>query len=231
MYLLSNPVTLDWVLGVTPNTLLFTDLNLVVIDPLGTSTFLTAPIAEVDFTAPTATVEGAASYVITPELEGFWRVRLVTGTADAYKILSKVEMQVFDNTTEINPYSPEIGKPVPYDLNFFLQGYCVSSEVAGSIVINRDIVLSENDARNRALAIVAPTVDEQVLIIKRNGVQIGTVTFSLNDVVGVVLIDYTLLSSGDLLTITTAPGVVDFTIKDITITLTGCSEISSCVVL
>lgn len=231
MYLLSAPTTIDWVLGVTPNTLLFTDLNLVIIDPTGTSTFLTAPIAEVDFTAPTDLVEGLASYIITPQIEGFWRIRLVTGPATSYKILSKVEMQVFDNLSVIQPYSPEIGKPIPYDLAFFMQGYMVAAEMAGQISVNRDMVLAENNVRNRANADVAPTVDVQVFLIKRNGTQIGTVTFSLNNKVGVVLVNYTLLSAGDSISITTAPGVVDFAIKDVSITLTGCSEVSSCELL
>jgi len=231
MYLLSNPTTIEWVLGATPNTLLFSDLHLVVIDPSGTSTFLTSPIAEEDFTAPTELLEGLASYVITPETEDFWRIRLVTGSPDSYKILSKVEMQVFDNVTVINPYAPELGNPIPYDICFFMQGYMVASEVAGQISINRDMVIAENDARCKAHALVAPTVDIQVFLIKRNDVQVGTVTFELSDKIGTVLIDYTLLSAGDVLTITTAPGVVDFAIKDVSITLTGCSEVSSCEVL
>ena len=231
MYLLSNPVNIEWVLGKTPNTLLFSDLNLVIIDPTGTSTWVDSPIAEVDFTAPTELLEGAASYVITPELEGFWRVRLVTGTADSYKILSKVEMQVFDNVSSINPYSPEIGKPIPYDMCFFIQGYMVPSEVVGSISVSRDIVIAENDIRHKAHAAVAPTVEDQVFLIKHDGIQIGTITFSLNDTVGVVLIDYRLVTVGDVITLTTAPGVVDYSIKDVSVTLVGCSEVSSCEIL
>lgn len=231
MYLLGNPTTIDWVLGVTPNTLLFSDLNLVIIDPLGTSTFLTSPIAEADFTAPTEFVEGAASYVITPNLEGFWRIRLVTGTADSYKILSKVEMQVFDNVSVINPYSPEIGKPIPYDLSYYMQGYMVPSEMVGQISVNRDIVLAENDVRNKAYADVAPTVEEQVFLISHNGVQIGTITFALNSKVGVVLISYRLLAAGEVVSISVAPGVIDYAIKDVSVTLTGCSEVSACSIL
>lgn len=231
MYLLSNPTTIEWVLGVTPNTLLFSDLNLVVIDPEGTSTFITSPIAEVDFTAPTDLLEGLASYVITPEIEGFWRVRLVTGTAAAYKILSKVEMHVFDNVTEIQPYSPEIGKPIPYDLAFYMQGYMVSSEIVGQISVTRDMILAENDIRNKALANVAPTVEVQTFLIKRNGIQIGTITFELLAKIGVVLIDYTLLTVGDQIQIVTAPGVIDYTISDVSVTLTACSEVSACELL
>lgn len=231
MYLLSNPVTIEWVLGPTPNTLLFSDLNLVIIDPTGTSTWVDSPIAAEDFTAPTDILEGAASYVITPQLEGFWRVRLVTGTSDSYKILSKVEMQVFDNVSVINPYSPEIGKPVPYDLCFFLQGYMVSAEVVGAISINRDMIISENDPRCRAHAATAPNTDDQTFIIKRNGTQIGTITFSIGSTIGAVLIDYQLVSAGDTITITSPAGTLDYAIKDISVTLTGCSEISSCEIL
>lgn len=231
MYLLSNPTTIDWVLGETPNTLLFSDLNLVVIDPTGTSTFLTAPIAEADFTAPTEFAVGAASYIITPEIEGFWRIRLVTGPATGYKILSKVEMQVFDNVSVINPYSPEIGKPIPYDLAFWMQGYMVPSEVIGQVSVTRDMIFFENDTRNEAHANTAPTVDVQVFLIFHNEIQIGTITFSLNDKVGVVLIDYRLVTVGERLTIQVAPGVIDYNIKDVSITLVACSEVVACEML
>lgn len=231
MYLLSNPTTIEWVLGPTPNTLLFSDLSLVIIDPLGTSTWVQSPIAEVDFVAPTELLEGSASYVITPEIEGFWRVRLVTGTADSYKILSKVEMQVFDNVSVINPYSPEIGKPIPYDLAFYMQGYVVSAEDCGQITISRDMVMAENDVRHLANCIVAPTLEVQVIQMYHNGVQFGTITFELLATTGVVLNEYKLLIPGDVITLKTAPGVVDYSIRDISIVLTACSEVSACEVL
>lgn len=102
MYLLNSPTTIEWVLGVTSNTLLFSDLNLIVTDPAGQSEFLTSPIAEEDFIAPTNLVKGLASYVITPDSEGFWQVRVVTGTADSHKILSKVDLQVQTSQTAVN---------------------------------------------------------------------------------------------------------------------------------
>jgi len=228
VYLLNAPTEIEWVLGASPNTLLVSDLNLVIIDPLGTSTWVDTPIAPENFQAPTALVDGFAKYTITPQLEGFWRVRLVTGTADSYKILSKVEMQVFDNVTEIEPYSPEIGKPIPYDLQFYMQGYMVSAEDCGQIVINRDMVMKENDIRHRATCLVAPTVDVQVIQMKHNDIQFGTITFELNDRVAAVVNEYRLLLPGDVLTLTTAPGVIDYSIRDVAVVLTACSEVSSC---
>jgi len=101
MYLLSTPTTIEWVLGANPNTLLFSDLNLVITNPDGESTFLVSPIAEEDFTAPTDRINGLASYVITPDIEGLWQIEIVTGTSDSHKMLSRVKMQVQNNVTEV----------------------------------------------------------------------------------------------------------------------------------
>lgn len=113
MYLLNAEVTLDWELGITESVIAFDDVDLIIIDPAGISTYLTAPIDEADFTAPTPTVPGAASYLFTPTIEGFWRIRLVIGTANSYVILSKVELQVMDNLTTVHPYLFPIGLERP----------------------------------------------------------------------------------------------------------------------
>ena len=101
MYLLNTATRIEWVLGITPNTLLFSDLNLKIMNPAGDTTFLTSPIAEVDFTAPTELTQGEASYSFTPTLEGLWAVFMVTGTSSNHKILSRAKLQVRDNSTEV----------------------------------------------------------------------------------------------------------------------------------
>jgi hypothetical protein len=101
MYLLNTPTTIEWVLGRTPNTLLFSDLHLITVNPAGDVVFLTSPIAEEDFTAPTELTQGETSYIFTPVLEGLWTILMVTGTSDSHKVLSRAKLQVRDNVTEV----------------------------------------------------------------------------------------------------------------------------------
>lgn len=106
MYLTNSSITIEWVLGMTPNTLLVSDLDIITVDPDKSVEYLTAPIAIGDFTAPTATTEGLASYVIQPNSDGLWTVRVVVGTINSHQILSELDLQVQTGQTTVNP--PEI---------------------------------------------------------------------------------------------------------------------------
>lgn len=231
MYLLNAEKEIDWVLGLTTNIVLLSDLDLLFIDPLGAASYVVAPIAADRFTAPTEFVEGAASYLFTPDIEGLWKIRLVKGTADNYTVLSKVEMYVFDNTTVVNPYSPEIGKPVPYDISYFMQGYMVPNEMIGSYLATRDITLAENDSRNRAVADLVPQTTEQQFIIKHNGLDVGLIVFAIGATIGVVTISPVLLLIGDVLQIFVKGGTIDWDIRDVSVTLVGCSNVVDCALL
>lgn len=103
MFLLGAVTNITWVLSKTSSTVLLADLDILIIDPLGVITYLTAPIQSGDFTAPTPTVAGSAAYNFTPLLEGKYKLRLVKGTASSYTVFSKVEMYVMDNTTVVRP--------------------------------------------------------------------------------------------------------------------------------
>lgn len=103
MYLLGAEVEIEWVLGVTASTILYTDLDLLIIAPNGVTTYFDSPIEEANFAAPSPTVEGAASYFITPQLEGLYKIRLVVGTSTEYNIIDKVEMFIFDSSLVVNP--------------------------------------------------------------------------------------------------------------------------------
>lgn len=231
MYLLGSEVTLDWVLSETPLTVLLSDLDLVIIDPEGTSTYLDAPIDISLFIPPTVTTVGSVSYLFTPNKEGLYKIRLVKGTADSYTVLSKMEMYILDNTTVVSPYSPEIGKPVPYDVCYFMQGYMVATEIVGSYAATRDVVFAANSIRNIAIAEVAPNTVDQLFSIKHEGVVIGTITFTVNSKIGVVVMNELLLSKNERLQITVNPGSVDYAIRDVSVTLVGCTSISSCELL
>lgn len=103
MYLLAAETEIYWELGVTEETIILADLDLIIINPLGESEYLVSPIDVARFQAPTPTVPGFASYLFTPQLEGLWKIRLVKGTPLNYLILSKVEMWVFDSTQIVAP--------------------------------------------------------------------------------------------------------------------------------
>lgn len=231
MYLLNAITTIEWEIFPTLTPPALGDLDLLVIDPNGTVTYLDAPIDAGNYTPPTDTETGTVTYDITPNLEGLWRIRLVTGTASSYNILSKVEMYVFDNTTVTSPYSDEIGRPVPYDINFYLQGYIVSSELYGTFVASRTIAIDTNAPGSRAVCEDAAKFFTVTLNIIHNEVQIGTIFFPLDSFEGVITIEPKLISPGDKLQIKVASGVADEYIRDIAINLVGCCTIVPCTVL
>ena len=103
MYLLGAAAKITWVIEATATPPVLADLDVLLINPEGTEVYLNSPIAAGDYTAPTDTIDGSASYTLTPDIEGLWKILLVIGTASSYTQLSKVEMQVLDNATTTNP--------------------------------------------------------------------------------------------------------------------------------
>lgn len=102
MYLLGAITQINWTLSKTESTVLLTDLDLSITDPLGIITYIDSAIDISNFLAPTITDAGSASYDITPEIEGLYTVRLVKGNSADYTVFSKIQMFVFDNSTTIN---------------------------------------------------------------------------------------------------------------------------------
>jgi hypothetical protein len=231
MYLLNAPTTIEWEILPTDSPPALADLDLLVLDPLGSVTYIDAPINVANYTPPTDTTPGTVLYVITPQYEGLWRIRLVTGTSSSYQIISKVEMFVFDNTTVTSPYTDEIGRPAPYDINFYLQGYVVPSELYGMFVASRTISLDTDVPSSRATCEVAPTIFDTTFDILYNGVSIGTVLFEIGSTTGIITCDAQLISIGDKVQIQVQAGSVDAEIRDIAINLVGCCTVVPCTVL
>lgn len=231
MYLLNAVTTIEWEILPTDTPPALGDLDLLELAPDGSVTYTDAPIAVENYTPPTSLLPGTVTYEITPQLEGLYRIRLVTGTAVSYQILSKVEMFVFDNTTVTSPYTDEIGRPAPYDINFYLQGYVVPSEIYGMFVASRTIALDTNVPSSRASCEVAPTIFDVVFDILYNEVSIGTVTFVVGSRVGTILCSSQLVSIGDKIQIQVQAGSVDQSIRDIAINLVGCCTVVPCTVL
>lgn len=229
MYLLNAETTIEWEILPTVSPPALVDLDLLILDPLGNVTYIDSPIQT--YTPPTETTPGLVTYAITPQYEGLWRVRLVSGTSSSYHILSKVELYVFDNTTVTTPYTDEIGRPAPYDINFYLQGYVVPSEIYGMFVASRTISLDTDAPGSRATCEVAPSIFDVTLSILYNSLEIGTILFSQGSTTGVVTLNAQLISIGDKLQIQIQGGTVDAEIRDIAINLVGCCTVVPCTVL
>ncbi len=231
MYLLNEETTIQWEILATASPPAYGDLDLLLIDPAGNVTYIDDAIAVPDYTPPTVSTPGSATYKITPSLEGLYKIRLVVGDSNSYQILSKVEMFVFDNTLVTSPYTDEIGRPAPYDINFYLQGYMVSSEIYGTFVASRTISLDLNAPASRALCEEAPEFFETTFLILYNGTQIGTIVFPIESYEGIITVSPQLISIGDKLQIKVGPGVVDDRIRDVAINLVGCCTVVPCTVL
>jgi hypothetical protein len=231
MYLLNAPTTIQWEILPTNSPPALADLDLLILDPLGNSVYTDSPILVENYIPPTDTTPGTVTYIIIPQYEGLWRIRLVVGTSASYQILSKAEMYVFDNTTVTSPYTDEIGRPAPYDINFYLQGYIVPSEIYGIFVASRTISLDTDAPGSKAIAEVPPSFFDVTLSITHNGTEIGTILFAVGQVNGVISLNPQLISTGDRLQIEVQGGVVDGDIRDIAINLVGCCTVVPCTVL
>jgi hypothetical protein len=231
VYLLGKATTIEWEILATVSPPTLGELDLLIIDPNGNTSYTPAAIAAQDYTPPTDVTNGVVTYVITPSLEGFWRIRLVTGTANQYQILSKVEMYVFDNTTVTSPYSDDIGKPAPYDINYYLQGYVVPGELYGSFVASRSISLAMNAPGSRAICEDTAEFFDLTLFIKKNNSEIGTIVFAAESYTGVITLNPTLIVPGDKIQIFVGVGTADARIRDIAINLVGCCIVVPCTVL
>lgn len=229
MYLLSQEVTLEWQLLKTENVIALGALDLIYINPLGEETYVVAPLLSENYTAPTSDTAGSVTELFTPELEGFWRIRLVTGNSEDYAILAKMEMYVFDSTTTTSPYSVEIGKPTPYDINYYLQGFVVANEIYGSFVASRTISLAEDVPGSVAICETVGAFFNSEFEIIQNDTVIGTITFLPNSFIGTIVCAPVLLQPGDKLKIKVATNT-DAAISDIAINIVGCCSVVPCTV-
>jgi hypothetical protein len=101
MYLLNTQAEISWVLGVTPNTILLSDLSIITVKPNGSTNFASV----VTYVAPTSTIEGLVTHLLTPDVEGLWDITLIKGPVDTYTKLSTAMLYVFDNVTDVEPRS------------------------------------------------------------------------------------------------------------------------------
>lgn len=229
MYLLSREVVLEWELLKTTSAPALGDLDLIFINPLGEETYVVAPLLPENYTPPTSLTVGTITSTFTPQIEGFWRIRLVTGIPSDYQILSKMEMYVFDNTTVTSPFSDDVGKPAPYDISFYLQGFVVSNEIYGSFASTRTIALDANVPQSVAICETPCKYFNTEFDILLNGTRIGGIVFTPNSYVGTITCEPTLIVIGDKLQIKVTPTIDDY-ITDVAISIVGCCTVVPCTV-
>ncbi len=229
MYLLSKEVTLEWELYKTSAVPSLGELDLIFIDPLGREQYVVAPLLPENYTPPTSTKVGTVTHKFTPHYEGFWRIRLVKGDAENYEILAKMEMYVFDSTNTTAPFSDDIGRPAPYDINFYLQGFVVAEELYGSFVASRDISLNENVPFSVAICETPSKFFTTRLDILFNGSVVGNIVFSPGRLAGVITCQPLFVRAGDKLQIKVSEQVDDY-ISDIALNIVGCCTVIPCTV-
>lgn len=234
MYLLNAEVTLDWEILATNSPPALGDLDLVFIQPDGETTYVDAPFAGGDYTAPTATTVGLATALFTPTMEGLWRIRLVVGTSASFTILSKVEMFVFDSTLVVSPTEglggngeSVYGTQVPYDINFYMQGYMVPNELFGSFVTSRTITTLTDVPGSQAIAEESPIQSETTFDILHNGSVVGSIVFPVDSLTGTITLPPQVLNIGDTFQLVTQ-GVVDVRIRDVAVNIAACCTITQC---
>jgi hypothetical protein len=226
MHLLNAETDVSWELLATDNPPVLDYFSVVVLRPSGVKEFITSPFSAADYVAPTETVVGTLAWKITPTQEGMWKIRLVTGTADDYTVISRVEMFVFDNTTMTIPYNEAIGTTLPYDINFYMQGLLVPQELFGVFIATRVMKVKGTTDIHVAYAQSESLHTEVELIIMHNEVDVGNVKFAALSKVGVVTIPQLLLHRGDRLQVRTAQ-VLDQRIGDISINIAALATVVS----
>ena len=93
MYLEGVELTVTWpLLNLTSSTVLKNTFNVVVVSPNGASTHYTDPTT--NYVSPQPSATGSTSFVLTPTIQGVWRVLLVVGTREAYTVLASYEVPV-----------------------------------------------------------------------------------------------------------------------------------------
>jgi hypothetical protein len=97
MYKLDETLTFCFVLAPSASPIAQSAYDIVVEAPDGTRTYVDNDLDT--YVAPTATVQGSATYDHTVNMEGRWRVVLTTGVEGAYTELSDITIFVISPIT------------------------------------------------------------------------------------------------------------------------------------
>jgi hypothetical protein len=129
-----------------------------------------------------------------------------------------------DSRVEIRPTAAMFAEfaKVAYDFAGYYPGKPATDAILLRVPIVRDVVLPIGLVGSRASATVAST-GSVTYSIRKNGIQIGTMSFNSSAIATFTMAEATSLQEGDLLTISTV-GASDATLSDIGFCLKGSSR-------
>ena len=119
--------------------------------------------------------------------------------------------------------NPDMTRLYPYDLSFYCQSLLnYPNATIGSIIILREVDIATNAPGSLARS-MTPALTDCVITIKVNNVIVGNVTFVAGSTVGTIIMTQQTLLTSDIISIV-SPSVLDLTLGDIMIHLTGYSR-------
>lgn len=101
MFIKDTEISVNWILQASAANRVYSDFDVIVIKPDGSSSYYNAAILEEDFISPTVDTKGAATYKITPDAVGVWVVVLTLGSSDDSTIYYEYFIRVSEPDTEI----------------------------------------------------------------------------------------------------------------------------------
>lgn len=94
MFLKDTEIEVNWLLPATSQVYAYTDFDIIVRKPDGSSTYNDAAILEPDFIQPTVDTTGGVTYRLTPDMVGVWVIVLTLGDAPDSEMYNEYFMRV-----------------------------------------------------------------------------------------------------------------------------------------
>jgi len=106
MYLLNTDITVNWVLNVTSDTILLSDLDIKIEQPSGLSDYIPNAITAENYVQPTENSKGSVSYTFTASILGLWIITLTNGTEAINTIYSSSKLFISKNDIYTKKFAP-----------------------------------------------------------------------------------------------------------------------------
>jgi len=104
MYLINTTLTVNWVLLTVGNPPLLADLDIKIVPPDGTSSYLENSILAGNYTPSTISTKGAVSFDFIPNQLGLWEISLTEGTSALNRNFYTHKIIVSKNDTLIKKF-------------------------------------------------------------------------------------------------------------------------------
>lgn len=102
MFILNTTIDVNWLFPATVQVYTYTDFDVIVRKPDGTSSYNESAILEQDFIAPTHNTTGGVTYKFTPDEIGVWLVILTIGTQDSSDIYYEYYLRISEADNHIH---------------------------------------------------------------------------------------------------------------------------------